>query len=377
MVRFLLALLLLAPLPLFAATLQADESLDVSVSPEDNAYFAGAQVQITAPLPDDLFAVAGTLEVSAPVGGDTLAAGGTVLVNAPVAGDVRVLGGAVSISQDVAGDIAALGSSVRISGRAQEVQVAGASVEISNGASGPVTVYGSSVSLAGEFAGNVRVVASDRVTLAEGTVISGVFEYNAPQEAAIPASARIEGGVSYIGSSSFLPTTEQAHTFALAGIGVLFIVRLVAGALAAALLVGLFPTVTNRLVSGVFSSGASGFMRAFLIGFAAIVLTPIVVVLLLASFVGIGIAAVLGAAYILALLLAYLYAAALAGAALMGISRKQFVASWKTTVLGMILLYLLGLVPGLGFLVAFVLSCAALGSLLALVHQSAFKREVL
>ncbi len=376
MVRFL-ALLLLLPTSAFAATLQADESLDVSVSPADNAYFAGAEVHVTAPLPDDLLAVAGMLEVLAPVGGDALVAGGTVTIGSTVVGDVRALGGNISIAQDVGGDIAALGGSVRVAGRAQEVQVAGASVEIANGALGPVTVYGTNVSLAGEFAGNVRVVASDRVTLAEGTTILGTFEYNAPQEAVIPASARIDGGVSYIGSSSFLPTTEQANTFALAGLGVLFVVRLVAGALAAGLLVGLFPAFTNRLVSEVFSTGPSGFMRAFLIGFAAFVLTPILVVLLLASFVGIGIAAVLGAAYILVLLLSYLYAAALAGALLMRLSRKTFSASWKSTILGMVVLYLLGLVPGLGFVVALVLSAAALGSLLILAQQFAFKREAL
>lgn len=369
-----LALLLLLPLPLLAATLQADNTLDVSVSPKDNAYLAGAQVRVTAPLPADLIAAGGMLEVLSEVAGDALLAGGSVTIGAPVGGDVRVAAGQVFITEDVAGDVAALGGSVALSGKAKEVQIAGGMVEVTGGAEGPVTVYGGTVTLAGAFAGNVRVVASDRVTLAEGTRIAGLFEYNAPQEAAIPASAAIAGGVRYIGSSSFLPTAEEAHTFALAGVGVLFVVRLVAGALASGLLVGLFPALATRVVRGPLTS-PSEFMRLFLIGFATLLLTPVAVVLLLASFVGVGIAAVVGAAYILLLLLSYLYAAALAGALVMRIAGRGFLVSWKSAVLGMLVLYLLGLVPGLGFLVSFALSATALGSFAQAAYRFSFAKE--
>ena len=374
MVRPLALLLLLAPLPLFAATLQADETLDVSVSPEDNAYLAGAEVRVAAPLPADLLAAGGTLEVSADIAGDALLGGGSVSISAPVGGDVRAVGGQVSISSDVGGDVAALGGYVALSGKASEIQVAGGSVEITNGASGPVTVYGGTVVLAGEFTGNVRVVASDRITLAEGTIIAGDFEYNAPQQAVIPVSASIGGEVRYIGSSSFLPTAEEAQTFALAGVGILFVVRLVAGALAAGLLVGLFPGVA-RTVALTPLQKPSQFMRSFLIGFVVLLATPIAVVLLLASFVGIGIAALVGAGYLLLLLLSYLYAAAIAGALLMRVARKEFSVSWKSAVLGTIVLYLLGLVPGLGFLVSFALSAVALGSFSEVAYRFAFNRN--
>lgn len=362
---------LFLPSLVFAATLQADESVDVDVSPADNAYLAGAQVHVSAPLPADLLALAGSVDVTAPVAGDALIAGATVTVSAPVGEDVRAAGAHVTLAGDAGGDIAVLGATVAISGKAKEIQAAGATVEITDGALGPVTVYGGTVTLAGVFDGDVRVVASDKVTLAEGTVIHGSFEYNAPQEAAIPASATIDDAVSYVGSSSFLPTAQEAKTFALAGVGVLFVVRVVAAALAAGLVIGLFPKLAS-MVAGRTLVAPGDFMRRFLIGFAALLLTPVVIILLLASFVGIGIAAIVGSAYLLLVLLSYLYAGALAGALMLKLAGRTPVATWKGAVVGVLVLYVLGLVPGLGFFVAFLLLSASLGALLSIGYETAF-----
>lgn len=369
----LLALALLLPSAVFASSLQADNSLDVTVAPADNAYLAGATVRVTAPLPADLIAVAGWLFIGAPIEGDALLGGGTVDLAGPVAGDVRALGGSVRIEQPVEGDIAALGATVVLNSTAKEVQIAAGRVELTGGAAGPVTIYGSTVSLGGEFDGNVRVVASDRVSLAEGTVIRGVFEYNAPQEAGIPASASVDGGVRYIGSSSFLPTAEEARTFALAGLGVLFLVRLAAAALAAGLIVGLFPVLAQKVAHEAVGRSARRFLNMFLLGLAVIVATPILIVLLLASFVGIGIAAIIGAAYLLMLLLGYLYAAALAAALLSRLLIKRRETTWQWTIAGMLALYVVGLVPGVGLLAIFIFGTAALGALINVSQEFAFR----
>lgn len=372
--RASIAFLLLALLPLSAsaATLEADQSLDVSDSPAGNAYLAGAQVRVQAPLPGDLLAAAGALEVNAPIAGDALLAAGTVSLNAPVTGDVRAAAGRISIGSSVGGELALFGGSVTVTGSVNEIRAAGETVELRSGAAGPVTVYGSNVLLAGEFGGNVRVVASDHVTLAEGTVIHGSFDYNAPQEAGIPASAVIDGGANYVGSSSFLPTPQEASTFALAGIGIFFVVRLVAAMLAAGLVAGLFPEFGGRIAEEALTRGPRHFVLLALLGVAVILATPVLLLLLVASFVGIGIAALVGALYILLLLLAYLYAAVLTGSAFMRTVMKRNDVTWKGAVLGMVILGLVGLAPFLGLAVAFILSSAALGAILSIFYRFTF-----
>ena len=366
---------LLLPLPLIAATVTADEAVDVTVSPADNAYLAGTEVRVNAPLPADLLAAAGTLLITAPVSGDALLLAGTADLASTVAGDVRAVAGRLVIEGDVGGDVAALGGVVTMSGKAQEVRLGAGTVELRNGAAGPVTIYAGNVFLSGEYAGDVRVVASDHITLGEGTVIKGVFEYNAPQEAGIPASAVVEGGIRYTGSLSFLPTEEEARTFALAGLGIFFLVRLVAGALAAGLVVGLFPAFARRIADEAVLRSWKRFLLLMLLGFAVLVATPVLIVLLIASFVGIGIAIVIGAAYLLLLLLSYLYAALFAGTLLMKLVVKRASVSWKAAILGMVALYVLGLIPGIGFLVGFALSAAALGTMTLLFYRFTLGRN--
>ena len=78
-------------------------------------------------------------------------------------------------------------------------------------------------------------------------MVTGAHKYKPPQEANIPASATV-GSVVYTGSSAFLPTTEEAETFALAGLGVFFVVRLISAVVASGLMAGLFPVFSQRIV---------------------------------------------------------------------------------------------------------------------------------
>ncbi len=370
----LLALLFLLPSVVLAATVRADQLVEVIESPADNAYLAGGEVRITVALPEDLIAAAGMLRITAPIGGDLSAAGGTIELGAPVSGDVRVAGGRILISDAVAGDLAAFGGYVRVAGEPGDVNVAGGSVELVGGARGPVSAYGGIVMLQGEFADDVHVVASDRIVIGEDTIIHGTLEYNAPQEAVIPESAELSA-VEYVGSASFLPTAEEAQAFALAGVGIFLIVRLIAVVLASGLLAGLFPVFSRKVVDEVLAHSFSGFMRALVIGLAVMFLTPILVVLLLASFVGMGLAALIGLGYVFLLLLAYFFAAIVAGSALARATSKRESVLWRDGALGMLVLYIIGIVPVAGFLIGLILSAAALGAIISIAYAFAFGKE--
>lgn len=371
--RLALMALFLLPVAAGAATFGADDSLNLSEAPLENAYLTGVGVTVSVPLPADLLAAASTILVNAPVAGDAFLLGGTVTSAMPVAGDMRVAGAKVRIEGDVGGELAVLAGSLTVNAKAREVRAAAGTVDFRAGADGPVTIYGGSVTLAGEFMGDVRVVASDHVSLGDGTIIHGSFDYNAPQEAGIPESAVIDSGAHYVGSSSFLPTEAEARTFALAGLGLFLLVRLVAAMLTAALLAGLFPAAAQRIADVVLVPRPKRLVLYTLLGFAAIVATPIAIVLLLASFVGIGLAALLGAAYLLALLLSYLYAAIILGAAFMRLALKRQDVPWKSALVGMLVLYAIGLVPTAGIIVGFVLSATALGAMLSVFYRFAFK----
>jgi hypothetical protein len=369
----------LLPTTSHAATLLSGRAVTVSSSTPDNTYVAAGQVNVNTAAQADLCAVGGTITVSAPVGRDALLVGGTIDIQKPVAANARVVGGRITVDDTVGGDLMAVGGFVTVTGKAKNTYVGGGTVEVTNGSNGAVTIYGVDVTLAGEFNGDVEVVASDKVTVSEGTAIHGIFKYNGPQQADIPVSAHIDGGVDYIGSAAYLPTVQQAKTFAAAGLWVFFIVQLAAAIVATGLIAGLFPVFTDRVVEMALTRTPERFILLALLGFAGFVATPVLMVLLAISFVGIGVAFIVFAAYVLFLLISYVYAAVLMGSVLLHFLRRKqrgsaWSISWRGAIIGMVALYLIGLIPFVGLVVKVVLSATAGGALLTLFYQFAFRR---
>jgi hypothetical protein len=368
-----LLLPLLVPAAASAATVTGARNLVVSEAQPGNAYFAGVDLTVAAPVAGDLAAAGASVTVSEPVGGDAMIAGGTIDVRKPVAGDLRAAGAHVTIESSVGGDLVVAAGAIDATGTPAYAYLVGGRVSLTAGANGPVRIYGANVSLAGTYAGDVTVTASDRLSLAPGTIIKGSLRYDAPQEADIPPDARIDGGIHYTGTS-FLPTTQEAHTFALAGAGVFLIVRVLAALIAAGLLAGLFPAIADAVATRSLRS-LPRFGLLTLLGFAVGVATPILIVLLAVTFAGIGVAIVVGAAYALLIAVSYLYAGVIAGAALARRVMKRDAVLWRDAVIGMLILALVASIPFVGWIVLIVLWAAAAGSVVSIVYSAAFPHE--
>ncbi len=376
----LFVLLIVAPAA-HAATLLSGRVVSVSSSTPDNTYIAAGQVNVNVPSVADLCAIGGTITISAPIAGDALLAGGTVDVQKPVAGDARILGGRVNVTDTVNGDLMVAGGFVTVSGKAKSTYIGGGTVEMTNGSNGPVTIYGADVTLSGEYNGDVEVVASDRLMLGQGTVIHGALKYNAPQQADIPASAHIYKAVNYIGSAPYFPHVQQAKTIAVAGLWIFFLVQVAAVIIATGLIAGLFPMLSEKVTEMALTRGPERFILMTLLGFATFVAVPVLILLLLVSVVGVGVAFILAASYALFILISYVYACVLAGSALLYvIRRKNRSAAWRISLrgalLGVAVLYVIGLVPYIGLIVKVIISAAAGGALLSLFYVFAFKREL-
>jgi cytoskeletal protein CcmA (bactofilin family) len=361
------------PLTASAATFLSERTIVVSEAPEGNLYLAGTDVTVATALLADVLALGGTLSLRAPIAHDALLAGGTIVVDGDVGGDLRAVGARVVVTGKVTGDLSLAGGTIIASSSAQDTRMVGGSLRV-NGGGARTVLYGADVHLAGTFTGDVEVVASDSLTLAEGTVIEGTLRYDAPQEVTLPATATVTGGVTYTGSSSYLPTVEQAKTFAIAGASVFLVVRILSLVIAAALLAGLFPAFAQKVSDRVLSRTPGRFALLALLGFAVVIATPVLIFLLLVSFVGMSVAFVILFGYLLLIMLAYLYAGIIAGASLAQGLFKRTQVTWKFAVLGMLGLYLVGTVPVIGGLIVSILFFAAAGAIVAIAHRAVFGR---
>ncbi len=375
---FLLALLLI-PASAFAArgpaTYIAGQSLVAASSSPGNAYFAGVSVVSTAPVAGDLSAMGGSIVAAAPVQGDALLLAGSVSARAPIMGDLRAVGGGITVDGPVTGDMAAFGYSVDDSTRVQgSVFVIAANATLAGGAGGPVIMYGNNVALAGDFAGNVTVTAIGHLSLAPGTTIRGKLVYEAPEEAVIPASATVVGGIEYT-NASYLPDAGTSRVLALASIGFFLFARILGALILAGLLAGLFPRLSEAVVETAYTSRPRGLLLTMLLGFGILVATPVLAVLLLLTFVGIGLAFLLCVAYALLISLALLYAGILLGGVLARRYMHRETVLWHDGVFGMLVLSLIALVPFIGLLIVFLISIFSTGALLQLFFHFAFPHE--
>lgn len=367
----ILGALFLLPLTSSAAYVDYERSLVRSESTEENAYLTGADVTITGSSTADLTTIGGTIFVSAPVTGDALLGGGTIDMRAPITGDMRVIAGRLTQSGPIKGDLVGIIGDANITGLIGNGWILGSTVQLLGGAEGPVTIYGSRVVLKGTFDADVRVVATNSVTVEEGTSIAGTLQYQAPQEASIADGTVITGGVTYTGKS-FLPTENEARTFAFFGAGIFLLVRLFAVLIAVGLLAGLFPRFVRAVSDETIFQSPSRFTLVALLGFSIVIATPVLVLLLLLSFAGAGVAFVIAAAYVLLLLIGYLCASIITGAVLARRVLKREYVSWRHGVLGALVLYCVTTIPFIGAVLIIVLGSATIGAITMLAYRLAF-----
>ncbi len=375
----LLLVLLCIPASVSAApapsTFLMGSSLLAASSSPGNAYVAGVSVVLTAPVAGDFSAGGGSVITVAPIAGDALLVAGSVQLRAPVSGDLRAVGGSIVIEKPVAGDLTALGFSVTDSGRASgSVFIVAANAVLKDGAVGPVVIYGNNITLEGSFADNVTIMASGRVSLAPDTVIQGKLSYHAPEPALIPASARIDGGIEYT-SASYLPDAGTSRVLALVSVGFFLFVRILGALILAGLLAGLFPRFAEVIVERAYTRRVRSILLTMLLGFAILVATPILLILLSLTFVGIGLAFLLLILYALLVFLAMAYAGILIGSMLARRFAHRDTILWRDGVLGMLVLSLVMLVPAIGPFVAFLLMLFTTGTLLQLFFHFAFPHE--
>ncbi|PIR83073.1 hypothetical protein COU19_02815 [Candidatus Kaiserbacteria bacterium CG10_big_fil_rev_8_21_14_0_10_56_12] len=371
-------LVLLLPSTAFAAgaaSFSAGHELFATSSAPGNAYTAGTSVVITAPTAGDLSVAGGSIVSAGVVGEDALLLGGSVNSRAAVKGDFRAVSGTITIEDTVGGDLVAIGYRVDDAARAGgSVLVIAGNASITNGAMGPVVIYANNVFLSGNFAGNVHVVSGGAVTLAPGTTIHGTFSYQAPEIARGLDAAVIDGGTQYT-NASLIPDVGTSRALAVASLGIFLLIRILGALILAGLLAGLFPRFAGVIAEQAVSRSTRSFLLTTLLGLAALIATPIVLMIIALTFVGFGVALLLGILYALLVVLSIMYAGILLGNLCVRRFLHRTTVEWHDGVLGMLVLSLIVLVPVIGWLVAAVLTAFVAGKILSLSFYAAFPHD--
>lgn len=284
----------------------------------------GNNVIIESKINDDLFIGGGniTLTKSASVGGDLFIAGGTIDIHAPVAGNIRISGGEVTINSKVDGQVEIDAGTLRLGHQA-------------------------------ELAQNLTYRSSKRAEIADGATILGTIDFDQTQ-------------IKKFGKVLAVGTLFGILTFA-------FLLKLLIYIASGLILIYLFRNIVEPTVK----ESLTKFWPSLGIGFAALILTPIISIILLVTMIGVWLAGFLMAAYILLILLSLPLASISFGSWLMKMFNKKssYAINWQTVVVGVIVISIVAIIPVVGWLVAFVFMLISFGALVRLIHKSMISKK--
>jgi cytoskeletal protein CcmA (bactofilin family) len=309
----------------------------------------------------DYFAFGETVKISGTINGDLFASGGQVVIDGRVNGDVLVAGGRISLSGTVSQDVRAAGGQVTITGSVgRNLTVAGGNVEIASAAAvrGGLVAAGGSVDLSAPVGGAAKIatgtlILANRVggdvDAAVGTLriaskadIQGDVNYWSGREAFVGDGARIQGKIlRHVPPQR--PRVFPAAFFAwLVFVSINFLSTLILGLLSVRLLPRFHQSVVTTLRERPWASLG--------VGFITVVVLPVVCALLFATVVAIPLALILVAVFFVLLYWSRIYVIGRIGESILARFRP---ASSRASafVLGLIIYYMIAIIPVIGWLV--------------------------
>lgn len=309
----------------------------------------------------DYFAAGNSVSLEGTVNGDAYLAGGNIVVNGTVNGDLLAAGGNIDIRGTVTGNIRTVGGNVNLSGPVgRNVTLAGGSLNLASNANitGSLAAAGGQITLGNSIGGDVNA-ATGQLVLSSSTDINGDLTYLSQNKASVSNEATVSGKI-----TQNLPPkeTREAGEKAGKGLAALFSFLTLASFILAAIIgtsiIKLLPKLSDNIASYITRKPLSSLG----IGFLTVLIVPAVSLLLLITLIGIPIAVFLTFVLLVALYLAKLFVSFVIGDLILKRFRKNTGRVW-TFLLGLIIYYLVGLIPILGWLASTVVALIGLGAI--------------
>jgi len=319
----------------------AGPQVNVDASPAKDAVVAGGVVTINGNTADDLTAVGGNVTASGNVGGSARLAGGTVVVQGAIGEDLAVAGGNVYVSDKAA-----------ING---DVLFGGGAISIDAPVHGSLKLSSTAAYINSTIDGNVEFRGKN-LQLGPSANIRGSLTYFSPEPYDRDANAQVAGAINY--------NQTQPRNFGRGFAGFLalgFFIKLISLILAGLLLVW----VLRRRYEALTVETRHSFWKNAGYGLIFTIVTPIIALILLFTFVGIYIALMLMALYALVLLFAWIVGATSFGLwALKAMNRGKMPAfRYGSVALAVLISTVLAGIPILGLIFGIVLTLAGVGSI--------------
>lgn len=174
----------------------AGDSIALLADAPDDAFLAGAVVNVTKKVAHDLFTAGSTVMLLADVGDDLRAGGSVVSLAAKIGGDALIAGGVLNFTENasVAGDAALSGGMLNFSGTV----------------GGDLQLAGDQINFGGKIGGDATIRVGKQINFLDGAKIAGKLTYYSKEEIVIPAG--IAASVEHKTYGEFAALTQKSFT---------------------------------------------------------------------------------------------------------------------------------------------------------------------
>ncbi|MFH0927914.1 MAG: hypothetical protein V1821_00390 [bacterium] len=340
-----------------------------------NLYTAGAMVTISGDILKSLHVGGGTIMINGNVGGSVYAGGGTVMLRGDVGGSAHLGGGNIIVDSKITDDLFVGGGNIAISDSATiggDLIIGGGSVTIDGAVSGNLIIGGGQVTLNGEIGGSVKGEV-DSLSLGASAKIGRDLDYKASKEASIASGAQVLGTTTFGLLTSDIRGVRTGRSLPSGALVIALLVKFLISITTGLVLVYLFRKITEPIIK----QSLTSFWSSLGLGFAGLILTPILAVILAITIIGLGLAGIMGTAYVVLLIAAKALTYIVFGSWLIKLITKQknYTARWQEVVVGALVLGAIGTIPYLGWLVVLIFMLIGLGALYQLIYRSLWKKS--
>lgn len=379
--NYRLFLLILGLLILPVATLAASEVKETNPNiylPEgtvyENLYYAvGQNITLNAQMKDDVYLAGANIVISGPVGGDLMIVGSNVIINSDVNGDIRVAAGSVTINGKVSGNVLILAGMVSLGQNSEigkNLVLLGGQSDVSGKINKNLYAGVGDLLLNNEIMGSVYLtVSSDgSLVLQPLTNIHGNLEYSAPKTAEIMAGAKIQSEEKF----TQLSVTDRMQQRKNQGPNLFFWFAGLLGAIIVGLVtVWLFKDQTGKVLTQFETKIPLNILK----GLVCFIVAPIALLILAVTIIGFPLAMIVGSFYLVAIYISRIFIGLYLGRlVLKNIFKQNEPQPIWAMMLGLLLIYILCLLPILGFFVKLVIAFWGLGVLMS-VSKKELKLE--
>jgi hypothetical protein len=292
------------------------QSVSITGDVTGTIFTGGATIEVNPKSAQTVWAAGGNIDVSGAVDKNVILAGGSLMIgeNARIGKDVRAYGGQLALDGDIRGDL---------KGNVEKF--------VMTGRSGNITMQAEDVNVKGSatVAGDLDIKGEKEPTIEEGATISGETTFT-----------QIEKGKGW-------RFAALAPFFAFF-VSFMRIVMFVAGIIVGIIIIALSKRFARRIMDTLITKP----WKSLGIGFLGLIVIPVAVAILFIVLIGYPLAVFGVFVYLILLYLASLFVGLVVGEKIIQLFKKQGdISLYLSFIVGFVVLFVLGLIPILGFII--------------------------